>query len=219
MEAYYRQQYDTPGQVLYPSRGKNDITFRVDWENAGEKKSLNFCYAGSIGTTDFLPLLNDLAGILAKYGHTLTLFAVVPEQESLHKYEHLQMSHVRWKPLVHPDVLKKYMYEQADVNVLLNSFMHEDLFKLNFSSKIVDYSSVNLPVLFWGAPTSGIMNWALQGGYACVITVKDKQRVEEQVVALGRLAYRRQLADQLQKMSEVTFGFQKNYDVFTEQLR
>jgi hypothetical protein len=97
--------------------------------------------------------------------------------------------------------------------------MHEDLFKLNFSSKIVDYSAVNLPVLFWGAPTSGIMNWATGGNYPCAITANDKQQVEKEVIALQAFAYRKQLAARLQQMAEATFGYQKNYTTFTDQLR
>ena len=217
MEEYYHNIYGKKGQVIYPSRGKNDSTFFIDWEKVQEKANLNFCYAGSIGTTDFLPLMNELAGILGRHGHTLTLFADV-STISMQKYQHLFMPHVRFENMAHPDILKKYIYEHVDVNILLNSFQHEDLFKLNFSSKIVDYTAVNLPVLFWGAPTSGILSWALKRNYPCMIIRNDNQLLEEEITRLEKLSYRKQLAAELQEMAKDTFGFEMNYSVFTEHL-
>ena len=217
MERYYFERYGRKGAVLYPSRGMNDKTFRVDWLVTGQKRSLNFCYAGSIGTPDFIPMLDTIAALLGQAGHTLTIFSKIPDH-LLAGYGHFRQPHVTIRPLVHPDELKEYLKACVDVNVLLNSFDQEQSFRLNFSSKIVDYTAVDLPVLFWGAPSSGIYKWFDACNYPCLITEKSGDRLAEEIGNLEKAAYRKQLADQLQVMADATFGFERNFTVLKESI-
>jgi hypothetical protein len=89
---------------------------------------------------------------------------------------------------------------------------------LNFSSKIVDYTAVDLPVIFWGPPTSGIYKWFASGNYPCLITQKDGNELSEQIERLEKAPYRKRLAEQLQTMSVSTFGFERNFAVLQEKI-
>ena len=218
MEAYYNEAYGMKGSVIYPARGKNDIAYAVDWATRRDKTSLNYCYAGSMGTSDFLPMTDMIADMLGKAGHRLIIFSKIPDQ-LLARYKHLTLPHVSVRPMVHPDELKKYLSEEADVNILLNSFEQEKLFRLNFSSKIVDYTAVDLPVLFWGAQTSGIGAWLASGKYPAMIDRPGHHPVEEEIRRMDSAAYRKDLADHLQRMARDTFSHERNYGIFTDQLK
>jgi hypothetical protein len=217
MEQHYYNLYKKRGSVLYPLRGKNDILYSIDWKNVPENRRLNFCYAGSSGTEDFLPLLNILAEILEKLNHTLTIFSNVTKSE-LKSLKFLLLPHVTFQPIVHPEFLKAFMHKNVDVNIVLNSFIHEELFKLNFSSKIIEYTSVKLPVLFWGPASSGILNWALGQKYQCIVTSKESSKLEQQIKALEIRNYRKDLAQQLEEIAENTFGYKRNYNLFIVKL-
>lgn len=213
MEEMYKEKYGVGGQVIYPMLAKDDIVLENSSRLVANKKSLHFCYAGSLYTPDFPTMLNKLAKILKENGHTLTLFTEATK-ETLKSYHHLTDDHVSINGFVHPNVLRDYMMNKIDVNVMLNSFEEEEAFKWNFSSKLVEYTVVGLPVLMWGPATSGAIRWALSNHYEGVVCDNSIEKLRSLVYKFSDIETRTAIASHLQSIGTATFGFENNYNTF-----
>ena len=176
MEKHYYQKYCVEGTVVYPMGGLNDRKYSIDVVTFAKKSSLHFCYAGSVYTSDFLHMLDVIAAFLIAAGHRLTIFCEA-DSTATNKYNFLSSRQVIVHPLVHPDDLKRFMIENIDVNILLNSFENEQAFQYNFSSKIVEYSAVPLPILMWGPASSATICWAKEQKYACISNASAGQKI------------------------------------------
>jgi hypothetical protein len=217
MERMYRETIGVEGQVIYPTLGKNDVAFDVAERIKVARKNLRFCYAGSLYTPDFPEMLDQLAGILQEKGHTLIVFSEA-RKEDLKDYSYLQAEHVEFRQFVHPAVLREFMITQADVNVLLNSFLLEEPFRWNFSSKLVEYTVVALPVLLWGPQSSGAIDWAVKNTYEGVLCEKSADKLSQLVDRFIDTDKRALMANHLRKIGLETFGHEKNYTVFINKI-
>ena len=213
MEKYYHSLYGMNGKILYPSRGKNDPVFPVI---SKKNKGLKFCYAGSLFTGDFPSMLNEISSAIAEQGGELHIFSHL-DKEELSQYEYLTKSHVFFYGLLHPLELMRIMNESMDVAILLNSFLHEEPFRYNFSSKLVDYSSAGLPVLFWGPLSSGTISWALSLEYKAVVSEQNLTQVTELIREFKNDELRIYCAKQIQKWGISQFSYESNYNIFTRQ--
>ena len=213
MEEMYQKKYGVGGQVIYPMLARNDSVQAHSSRLAGDKQSLHFCYAGSLYTQDFPSMLDQLALILKKDGHTLTLFTEATK-EHLKNYPNLTADHVSINGFIHPNVLRDFMTEKVDVNIMLNSFEEEEAFKWNFSSKLVEYTVVGLPVLMWGPASSGAICWALSNNYEGVLAANSLQELKKLVARFAEASNRISMADHFRRIGTDTFSFNKNYDVF-----
>ncbi len=213
MEKNYFSLFGVHGKILYPSRGKNDHIFPVVTNR--NKQSLKFCYAGSLFTGDFKPMLDTLAGIIGKLHGELHVFSYW-NKEMMAQYKNLNEPHVIFHSFMHAEALMRKMNEEMDVAVLLNSFLHEGPFRYNFTSKLVDYVSAGLPVLFWGPASSGSTDWALSLGYEPIVTTNDNERIAALVNDFHNDDKRAAWAKKIREMGINEFSYEKNYHTFID---
>ncbi len=217
MEKYYAELYGVHGKVIYPLRGREDISFPVV-ENKRGKKGLKFCYAGSLFTGDFAEMLDTVSYHIGLNEGELHIFSYW-NKEMLASYSNLAASHVVFHPFMLSTDLMRKMHEEMDVAVLLNSFQHEESFRYNFSSKLVDYISAGLPVLFWGPASSGSIAWVIGKGYDAVLTEKDADKIALLIKSFNDDNRRKNWARKINKDGMEQFGFEANYNVFIENIQ
>lgn len=217
MEQQYFTYTNVHGSILYPFPGKYDRQYTSEDIVFTEKKQLNFCYAGSMYVGGYREMLNLLAKVLLDLGHTLTIFATI-EEEELKNYAHLTKSHVNLLPYVERKETIQYQLQKSDVNVLLNSFMFENLFAVNFSSKLADYGLAPVPILFWGADSSCLIQTMKKNKYAGVLMSVQEDAIKQAVQKYESVEYRKMLSKDVYIMATTTFSYTKNYNKFLDSL-
>lgn len=213
MEEYYAGMYGVHGKVIYPSRGKDDLVYPLQVNRSQDSKVLKFCYAGSLFTGDFAPMLDQVSFHIGKQHGELHVFSYW-NKELLSKYPNLNAEHVTFHPFMHATSLMKKMNEEMDVAVLLNSFEHEESFKYNFSSKLVDYISAGLPVLYWGPATSGSIAWALSNGYDAIVTSNNSIEIASLVESFSDSYKRSAWAVKIRELGLKEFSYEQNHETF-----
>ena len=213
MEKYYFSLYGVHGDVIYPSRGKDDHLFPMISEKKQAGRGLKFCYAGSLYTGDFAPMLDLISYHIGKQKGELHIFSYW-DKETLAQYANLSEKHVTFHPFMHSAELMRKMNEEMDVAILLNSYIHEEPFRYNFSSKLVDYISAGLPVMFWGPASSGSIAWALSLGYDAIVLEQDSKLVGALVKEFNNDDKRLDWAKQIRELGDGEFSYEKNYTIF-----
>ena len=215
MEKYYFSMYHVRGKVIYPSRGKDDQLFPVLSEKKSNRKGLRFCYAGSLFTGDFAGMLDLISYHIGKQGGELHIFSYW-NKEMLERHSNLRAKHVIIHPFMHSAELMQKMNEEMDVAVLLNSYIHEEPFRYNFSSKLIDYISAGLPVMFWGPASSGSIAWASSLKYTAIVTEQDSKMVGALMKEFYNDDKRIQWAKQLRELGDREFSYDQNYGTFVK---
>ena len=210
---HYQRLFGATADVLYPLRGKNDTIYPP--AASRHKEKLRFCYLGSLFTADFPALLNQLSKALAKRDWELHIFSTT-QKKDLQAYEFLTADHVFFHPFLPQEALLQKLNEEMDAGVLLNSFEQEETFKYNFSSKLVDYTSAGLPVLFQGPASAGAISWALQLRYGAVLITPGTPELERLLDAFLNEEKRRQWATLLSDAGRSFFSYERNYGVLLD---
>lgn len=210
---HYERLFGATADVLYPLRGKNDTVYAPAAPRHKEK--LRFCYLGSLFTADFPALLNQLSKGLAERGWELHIFSTT-QREHLPQYDYLTADHVFFHSFLPQEALLQKLNEEMDAGILLNSFEQEEAFKYNFSSKLVDYTSAGLPVLFRGPATAGAISWALQLQYGAVLITPGSGELERLLDAFRDEEKRRQWAALLGDAGQAFFSYERNYGVLLD---
>jgi Glycosyltransferase Family 4 len=213
MEKYYFSLYGVHGNIIYPSRGKEDHIFPIIPEKTINLRGLKFCYAGSLYTGDFAPMLDLISYYIGKQKGELHIFSYW-DKEMLAKYTNLSEKHVIFHPFMHSAELMHKMNEEMDVAVLLNSFIHEEQFRYNFSSKLVDYITAGLPVMFWGPASSGSITWAQSLDYTAIVTEQNSQLIAGLIKEFNDEGKRLNWAKQIRELGLKEFSYEQNYDTF-----
>ncbi len=213
MEKYYHSLYGVHGKVIYPLRGKDDKVLPLVTGRKPGMEGLKFCYAGSLFTGDFAPMLDIVAKYIGELKGELHVFSYW-NKELLSKYPNLNAEHVTFHPFMHATDLMRKMNEEMDVAILLNSFLYELPFRYNFSSKLVDYISAGLPVFFWGPASSGSILWALEHGYQAVVTLQDHNLVESMLGNLQLTEKRFAYAKKIRELGIPEFSYEQNHETF-----
>jgi hypothetical protein len=212
-EKYYFSLYGVHGKVIYPQRGKDDQIFPVNAERKNKHKGLKFCYAGSLYTGDFAPMLDLISYHIGKQKGELHIFSYW-DKEMLAQYHNLSEKHVTIHPFMPSAELMRKMNEEMDVAILLNSYIHEEPFRYNFSSKLVDYVTAGLPVLFWGPASAGSITWALSLGYDAIVTEQDSKKVGNLIKEFNDDDKRMKWAKQIRELGLKEFSYEQNHDTF-----
>jgi len=218
MEQYYFEKFKRHGSVIPPFFGKEDLISPLDPVKFNKTRLLAFCYAGSLSTVDFLPMLNDFAGVIEEDGGTLTIFSNV-SKEGMAGFPNLLKGHVRVNALVDPVVLRKFMLENIDVNLVLNSFEQQEPFQYNFSSKVVDYTGVMVPILFWGPLTSGVIDWASHANYGMIVAERKLEKLRSMLTKAQEPGFRFSCARIMETSFVSYLNYEDNYSKFTGLLR
>ncbi|MET0394934.1 MAG: hypothetical protein ABW019_17450 [Chitinophagaceae bacterium] len=207
---HYERLFGATADVLYPLRGKNDTVYLPAVPRSDKK--LRFCYLGSLFTADFPALLNQLSQSLAARGWELHIFSTT-QKKDLGRYGYLTADHVFFHPFLPQENLLQKLNSEMDAGILLNSFEQEEAFKYNFSSKLVDYTSAGLPVLFQGPGTAGAISWALQLRYGAVLITPGTAELERLLDAFQQEEKRKQWAELLSEAGRSFFSYERNYGV------
>lgn len=213
MEKYYFDLFGVHGKVIYPSRGKGDLVLPLHTEKRQSKIRLKYCYAGSLFTGDFAPMLDQVSYFIGKQHGELHVFSYW-NKELLSKYPNLNADHVTFHPFMHATSLMKKMNEEMDVAILLNSFLYELPFRYNFSSKLVDYVSAGLPVFFWGPASSGSILWALEHGYDAVVVSEDSAQVANMLSMFLQEEKRFAWANRIRELGVKEFSYEQSHETF-----
>jgi glycosyltransferase involved in cell wall biosynthesis len=213
MEKYYFGLYGIRGSILYPFRGREDRVFLPKEFTNSNEGPVKFCYAGSLFTGDFAQMLDAMAETLAKKNCELHIFSPI-DSIVIEHYESLKKPHVKFHDFLSSQHLVRKLSEEMDVCIMVNSFEHEMPFRYNFSSKLVDYTSSGLPVLMWGAPTSGAISWAIQAGYSGVIKEFKLDLLDELILRFLDSSKRTEFSKQMTRLGELQFSYHLNYEKF-----
>lgn len=211
MQEFYAQKFSVKSKILYPSVGVNDKQYDIVNQNKNNENKVKFCYAGSLDTSDFLKMLNEFAKLLAKYNGELYIYSNIKEQ-ALSSYSHLKKNHVHLYGMLPPDKLMKQMNDCIDVAIVLNSFENSQAFMYNLSSKTVDYLSAGLPILFWGAPSSGLISWVASLNYQAIVLSMNLKELEDVTTSFFSLEARIKYAEELKELSLNHFSHSRNYN-------
>lgn len=209
---YYKKLFGVEADVLYPLRGKGD---KVLAPVVRQDQKFRFCYLGSLFTADYPSLLNQISKVIAANGGELHIFSTT-QKKDLVNYEHLVGEHVIFHPFLPQEELLKKLNEEMDAGIVLNSFEQEEAFKYNFSSKLVDYTSAGLPVLFWGPATAGAISWAISLGCEAVLTAPGTMQLETLMEKFKSEDNRRRWAIQLSEAGRSLFSYERNYGVLLD---
>ena len=213
MENYYFSLYGVHGKVIYPLRGKEDHIFPINIERKRSQRGLKFCYAGSLFTGDFAVMLDMIAYNIGKQGGELHIFSYW-NKEILSQYTNLKEKFVIFHPFMHSAELMRTMNEEMDVAILLNSYIFEEPFRYNFSSKLVDYISAGLPVMFWGPATSGSISWALSLKYDAIVTRQDSKLIANLMKEFYNDEKRLNWARMIRELGMKEFSYEQNAGTF-----
>jgi glycosyltransferase involved in cell wall biosynthesis len=191
----YEKRYGVTGTVLFPSRAANAAVFNDPPASPQDCRPFTIGYAGTL-YPDHARTLLGVARELARIGGRLLLFGPF-DPVQLTRFG-LDMSNVECGGLVPSEELIRRLRDQADVLLVPMSFSdgEREAGRLNFPSKLADYTRAGLPLFIVGPSDSSAVRWALSNpGVAEVVQSRDAELL---IVATFRLAndpaYRYQLA-------------------------
>jgi glycosyltransferase involved in cell wall biosynthesis len=175
MEAEYLHRYGLPGTVLYPSRGSGTVSFEAPQAPPpSSTRSFRVGFAGSLSTPSYVDILKMMADELERMGGQLHIYGPV-SQESASQMG-LARPNVSMRGLIPSEAIVQVLHEECDVLLVPMSFAPEEQepMRLNFPSKLADYTATALPLLIVGPPATSALQWAdSHPGTALTVTRKD----------------------------------------------
>jgi hypothetical protein len=162
MEEEYRQRYGVAGQVLYPSRARqNPASDQVPATYARTKGPLIGAYAGNIVDPEYASLIVALAKRLDVRGGKLLLFCPLSGDEL--SALGLNRSNILPQGLVDSDQMIRRLRDEADflyVPMAFDSASIQSNMRLSFPSKLTDYTATGLPIVICGPASCSAVRWA-----------------------------------------------------------
>lgn len=186
MADHYRQEYGVAGTVLYPTRGGESAAPRVRVRQRSTNDALVVAYAGSLWGGGYVQMLQTAAVTLQEWGGRLDIYNDASDAQL--RAAGLTAPNVRacgFPPLIKA---ADQIGETADVLLLPLSFLAQErtVTRINFPSKLTDYTAIGLPILLWSPPEHAAIRWAREhGGAAEIVTDLDGTALRN---ALARLA-------------------------------
>lgn len=190
MEQEFFRRYGVHGEVLppIPSGLAGAVT------NTGEGEQLVVGFAGSIGA-GYAEAIINLADVLGREEGRLVIASPTNRNQFEKVFAHPAVIDLG---LLAPDEVRKRFFESG-VNVLsvIQSFAREDMraFRVNFPSKLSEYSTYGLPVLVVAPESASASTWASDNpGAALVVHTVDRYEMEIAVRRLRNAQERRAFA-------------------------
>jgi glycosyltransferase involved in cell wall biosynthesis len=213
----YERRYDAPGTILLPYRAADAPAFTGVAERlTRDARPLVFAFAGSINSPGYTALLRTLASCLGPMGHELVIFGPLTPEHA--RSSGLDLPNVRLGGLLASADLLPRLRAEADVLFAPMSFAPQDrdAGRMNFPSKLSDYTLVGLPLLIAGPPDCSAVQWAnANRGVAELVTSEGAQAM---VAAVERLAgdstHRVSLARRAQEVGDRDFSAAAAYAIF-----
>lgn len=215
MAEHYHEKYGVRGTVLYPTRGPDSAAARVRWRSRKPGEPLVVAYAGSLWGGGCLEMLQDVATILQQRGGRLDIYNDATQERLV--AAGLTATNVRacgFPPLAQA---AEQIGATADLLLLPLSFLpHERLnTRINFPSRLADYTSFGLPLLLWAPAEHSAVRWAKEhDGAAEIVTAREAPAI---AAALDRLdaseGLRRTLAEKAVAAGRECFEMERGHEV------
>ena len=183
MVADFAAKYGARGTLLYPSRAADAPTYEGVPEKSQTERKVTFAFAGTINTGGHLHSLAALASVLKETNGRLIIYS------NLHagSVETLKGDHLTFKPILPFKEMIESLRKEVDVLFVPMSFAEEDAqtMKVNFPSKLADYTIVGLPILVWGPSSSSAIRWARENpGVAEIVDEPSTEGLKKAVTKL-----------------------------------
>ena len=186
MVTEYEHRYSVSGNVLYPSRSREQTVFggppsRITKGNGARV----FAFAGSINTAGYARLIRDFANRLASSGGRLLIFG--PLTPTVARQVGLDLPNVELAGMVPQGEIISRLRSEADVLFVPMSFAESDRpnMEVSFPSKLTDYTAVGLPLLICGPEYCSAVRWAQDNpGVAEVSTDEQLSDLDPAIIRL-----------------------------------
>jgi glycosyltransferase involved in cell wall biosynthesis len=197
----YERRYGVRGTVMLPQRSPAEREFDGVAPRLRDQHRLVFAFAGTINNAGAAALLRTLAAVLAEHDAELSIFG--PLTADVAAAEGLDLPNVTLRGLLPPAELPRRLRESADVLFVPMSFEPADqaTMRVNFPSKLTEYTAVGLPILICGPEDSSAVRWArANAGVAEVVASGDRDALRH---AVNRLASDQDLRVRLAELAQV----------------
>jgi len=196
MEKLYHQETGVRGDVLFPIGNDHIPSVELVHDDLvnQEKKHLTVVFFGNIWRP--LPTIIDLAHCLFEKGIKLVLFS---NRDINFLREHgLQTPNVSAKHFLPNNELLTWCKMNADILYLPKSFDNDQelLIQYSFPSKLVDYTSLGLPIIIHAPRIASIVEFAEANKdtkFAEVVTSNEPDALASSITALMDEDYRNKL--------------------------
>ena len=208
MAEEYERRYGAKGTILLPARAPNARGFDGVATGLHAHGGPVVAFAGTINSSGYVRLLQQLAEQLVRHGGTLLIFGpLTPAQAA---GAGLTAPNIRLAGLLPSGELLERLRADADVLFVPMSFADEDRsnMRMSFPSKLTDYTAVGLPLLICGPADCSAVRWAQSNdGVAEVVTSEDAAAMRTAVDRLcGDREYRLRLARTAQLVGDRDFS-------------
>lgn len=216
----YERRYEVRGTVMLPQRSATELDFAGAAPRLQDEHRLVFAFAGTINSPGTAAVLRMLATVLASCGAELWIFG--PLSTAAAAVSGLDLPNVRLKGLLAPAELSHQLRDAADVLFVPMSFAESDQpnIRINFPSKLADYTAVGLPILICGPEDCSAVRWATANpGVAETITVERRAELQAAVDRLcGDRQLRLRLAETAQQVGRRDFAATAAEEIFHDAL-
>jgi len=178
-------------------------------------------YAGSFPHPDYENAILKMAAVMQQRGGRVVVSGNLPPG-CLAPERIADLPILLEPPLPSFDDLKRKLRESVDLLLVplpfdpsVNVFV-----RTSFPSKLADYTSIGLPMLFFGPPESSMMDWAEHNsGAALQVTTNSAEAIDEAITVFVKDGgLRVQLAERALAVGEAYFSYSKARQVFEEAL-
>lgn len=184
MQRAYQEKYQADFAVLRQC-ADSTVYREATPRRVGPENAYSIVYSGTLGHRRWEAIL-DMAEVLRRCAEEglrahLTVFA--PPWDHLPELQ--QLPHVSLAPLPAPPETPG-IFKGADVLFLPESFDPQEAraIRYSISTKAHLYMMSERPILLYGPPEAGVVDYGLREGWAYVVSRRDKQALYEAVRAL-----------------------------------
>jgi hypothetical protein len=208
MREVYLERYGVEGNVLYPCRASDAVSFDQPPVRKAGEMPLTVAYAGSISSGGYAGLLQLVAKALQRLKGTLLIFG--PHTADSLAAWRLNGPNITVAGMVPSNTLIDRLRTDADILLVPMAFEHgvgDENMQLSFPSKLTDYSVTGLPLLILGPQSCPAARWAQANGpLAEVVTEPDEDLIHAALHRLTDRDYRLQLGRRCTWAGNSTFA-------------
>jgi glycosyltransferase involved in cell wall biosynthesis len=206
MRDVYRERYGVEGNVLYPCRASDAVSFDQPPMRRAGVTQITVAYAGTINSGGYAELLRLVASALQKLNGTLLIFG--PHTANSLTAWRLNKPNIKFAGMVPSNTLIDRLRTDADILLVPMAFdgAGDGNMQLSFPSKLTDYSATGLPLFILGPQSCSAARWAQANGPVAEIVTEPNEDII--LAALRRLSdgdYRLQLGCRCMRAGKSVF--------------
>jgi glycosyltransferase involved in cell wall biosynthesis len=189
MVDFYLAKYGVAGEVLYPLRAKDAVTYDTPPPRRTPDDPFTVVFAGTVNSEGYAHLLRSLAVALSEIGGRLLIFGPLTEQDGRRIFA--EAKNVELRGFFPPKALAERCRAEANALYVPMSFDKRDRanMTIGFPSKLADYTATGLPLLVHGPSWCSAVRWAQR--YSGIVAIAESDTVEALRDALCNLFYNR----------------------------